>query len=122
MVFTLKVVFATMLSLIMPFLGFKLGLRMFVFSLMSLASIFLLILFSVVFLDPLTSMVSAWLNPVVAIPFIIVGLATIIITIALKISFSVEAATENLSDPGNKAIGCGVGLGIGALVTWMILF
>lgn len=122
MIFTLKVVLATMLSLIMPFLGFKLGLRMFVFSLISLVSIFLLILFSVTFLSPLTMMVSAWLNPIVAMPLIIIGLATIIITIALKISFTIETATESLSDPGNKAIGCGFGLGLGALVTWLILF
>ena len=116
----LKIIIATCLCVVCPMLGLQLGLQLFVFMLITVSALFLLILFSVAFLDPLTLMVQAWVSPVVSTPLIIGGLAIIIIGIAMKLSFSVESATSNMSEAGNKAMGCGIGVGLGILGSWLM--
>lgn len=117
-----SIVAATLIAILLPYVGVRLGLRMLLFALISLGSLVLITMLSLTFMDALAYMVSPWISPVVAKPTIVLIIAGTIIALALKFSLSVEKVVSDLSEAGNKSLGGALALTIAILVIKIFLF
>ena len=107
--------------IIMAFIAVKLGLRMFLFSLISLACLFLMVTLCLNFTSPFARIVSPWIDEVVSKPAIVIVICSTILYIGLKITKSVEGILINLSDAGNRALGGALAATLTIIVCQLLL-
>lgn len=116
------IVVATLIAILLPFIGIKLGMKLFLFGLISLGSLVLIVLLSLTFMDVLALIISPWISPIVGKPVIVIVIAGTIIALALKMSKSIEEVLSDMSEAGNTAMGGALGLTIAILVIRLFLW
>ena len=107
--------------LLLCFFGVKLGLRFFLFFLISMGCLFLMVLFPVKFTYPLAEILEPWIATPVAVPAIVVILCGILLSAGLQVSRRVEVVLGELSEECNRVLGAALGLAIALLLAHFLL-
>lgn len=93
------------ICILMAFIAIKLGLRMFLFTLISLAGFYMMLTLCINFTEPMARILAPWIHITILRPIVVVLICGTVLYVALRLTRFVEVILRNLSGAGNIALG-----------------